>query len=199
MQNLFTIKRTIMKKRMITKIQSTLIITCLTLLTLTANGQSDVDLKGYVVTNSNDTIRGEIFDMQLEATGGIIRVEYELTSTELKFKDCKAYKRGHEFFVRRKHNSFIAKHGSFMQVIITGDVVLYRLDFRNAALPTEDHLGHDYYVEKAGGYLTKVDRSNFQNSIMPIIADKAGVKEKVEKEEWVYGDLVQIVKLYNKS
>lgn len=167
-----------------------------------AQAQSEVDLKGYVVTNAGDTLYGEVHDLQLGGLGGVIRVDHaNYESTTLKFKDFKAYKRGSAIFVKRTHTSFKTKNGSFMQVIITGDVVLYRLDYRSDELGTGDVnlVLHDYYIEKYRGALAKVDRADFQNSIMPIISDKPEIKEKVENQEWVFDDLTLIVTAYNRG
>ncbi|MGB0525841.1 MAG: hypothetical protein ACPGJS_22870 [Flammeovirgaceae bacterium] len=176
-----------------------LFLGCFLLMTLSTQAQSDVNLKGYVVTNALDTIHGEVFDLQLGTTSGFIRVEHNYENTVLKFKDFVAYKRGSEIFVKREHASFKTKAGSFMQVMITGDVVLYRLDYKATDDSDDDRIQHDYYVEKFGGELAKVDRANFQNAILPFISDKPEIKEKVEAQEWVYDDLALIVKEYNKA
>lgn len=172
------------------------ILGCCCLLTFVTQAQSDINLQGYVVTNDNDTIVGEIFDLALETSGGEIRVELPgYQSESFKFKEVKAYKRGSEVYVKRGHTSFKTKDGSFMQVISTGDVVLYRLDYYNAA----DQMQNDYYVVKHQGTLTKVDRAGFQHSIMPFISDKPEIKEKVEREEWMYDDIALIVTSYNRA
>ncbi|MGB0525840.1 MAG: hypothetical protein ACPGJS_22865 [Flammeovirgaceae bacterium] len=161
--------------------------------------QADIELKGYVVTNENDTIRGEVFDMQLKTTKGVIRVEYGLEEKNFKFKDVKAYKLGREVYLKRKHTSFSTKEGSFMQVMSSGDVILYRLDYKDASSQAEDQMQHDYYIEKRGGDLVRVDRSDFTNSILPFISDKPSIKQKVETHEWEYNDLALIVNTYNRS
>lgn len=178
-----------------------LILGCFLLMSFASFAQSDVELDGYVVTYTNDTIYGEIYDLQLGTTNGSIRVEHNYESTTLKFKDFKAYKRGSAVFVKRMHSSFKTKEGSFMQVIITGDVILYRLDYADADYEGgyENALQHDYYVEKFGGELSVVNRSDFKNSIMPFISDKPEIKEKIETQEWVYDDIALIVKSYNRS
>lgn len=175
-------------------------LACFLLIAMATQAQSDVDLQGYVVTNSQDTLYGEVFDLQLGLTNGTIRVEQNFESTTLKFKDVIAYKRGREVFMKRHHSSFKAKGGSFMQVVITGDVILYRLDYQKLEESngyTNSSLQHDYYIEKLGGELALVNRTDFQHSIMPFIADKPQIKEKVEKSEWNYDDLALIVKSYN--
>lgn len=153
---------------------------------------------GFVVTNTGDTIRGDVRINDKKEFDLFRKVTVKLSESQTKMFNPNKVK---EYTVDGKH--FVARMVDdemvFVKVVSEGGVTLYQHQFE---VYHGDEIRYDseYYVAKAGAdELTKVKESKFKKLVAELMSDNEDLVKKVQENDAKYeGDaIVEIFNEYN--
>lgn len=169
--------------------------------------------KGYFVTNTNDTVHCRIKKFISDALSCSYMKVLDKNNEKKGYtaKDIKLYKRGEEFYERKKFivlsDLNYSYDSTFMKIIEKGHVTLYRYDYYNTEdipysygmLPSNQEPQFDYYLENNKGEFIMMPKYDFGEVIAPIFINDYSYFMKALKEEFNYSAIKEFVKEYNQK
>ena len=174
---------------------------------------------GYIITNSGDTLRGQIKDRKFTKDHPQCdKISFVNVATGEKKNitpdDAQGYCKKGVLFFKTMSVGFENKP-KFCQVISDGDVILYAFSNDTQAFIANDmgakvkegfeHENENSYVEyflqlkNKPNSLMKVRRKKFEETTVFFFKDNADLVKKIQNQELTYLDIEKIVKLYNES
>jgi hypothetical protein len=153
-------------------------------------------LKGYIVTSSEDTIRGNIEQKAVYTSVIKYKLQENDKAIKIKLKEVKYLKIGNTLY----HNVRYRKQYHLMKEVIRGPISL--LSLPTPAIPnnpnplTSLQNKPDYYLIK-NGIVQHVDKEKYYQKTALYFSDFEHLREKIGNKEYTYDDLVEIVLKYN--
>ena len=153
-------------------------------------------LKGYIVTSSDDTIRGNIEQKAVYTSVIKYKLQENDKAIKIKLKEVEYLKIGNTVY----HSVRYRKQYHLMKEVIRGPISLLSLptptipNNPNQFTPLQNE--PDYYLSK-NGIVDHVDKEKFYQKTSLYFSDFEQLGEKIGNKEYTYVDLVEIVLKYN--
>ena len=153
-------------------------------------------LNGYIVTSSEDTIRGNIEQKTVYTSVIKYKLQEKDKAIKIKLKEVKYLKIGNTVY----HSVRYRKQYHLMKEVIKGPINL--LSLPAPAIPNNPNQftllqnEPDYYLGK-NGIVDHVDKEKFYQKTALYFSDFEQLGEKIGNKEYTYDDLVEIVLKYN--
>ncbi len=164
------------------------------LIVVAANGQRNFD-DGYVITNKNDTLYGQVSDRKSGPFGGIygdVRFRGERGKRKYRPKDIKEYKIGKTIFRSEVLDDEIV----FLKLKAEGAVTHYVFELQEQG--EEMILDIDYLVKNDDSHLVRATQGIFglkRKRLALYFNDCPQLVEKIQNKEFKY--VFEVVDFYN--
>lgn len=171
------------------------------LITTSINAQSFKYLKGYVVTETNDTIHCKILDVGLVESHTKVKMRtMDGEKIKLKKRDIKSYATRGKTYVKKKvvESGFI-NNIEYMELLEKGSINLYTYRRQQEGKPPQiDYyeFSQSYFLEKEGKF-ERVKGLFFRAIVAEYISDNPELLQKVSDKELKFDDLQDIIAKYN--
>lgn len=87
------------------------------------------------------------------------------------------------------------KQTLFLKQLVDGNLKLYNIYYSN--LVFSGFVNENYILQDSGGECSAVTNINFKRSMMKYFSDCPQLSNKIKKEEYIYTDIIGVVKYYN--
>jgi len=184
-----------------------LILGLLLFLSLKGFSQDKGYSKGYVVTESGETINGFLKDLSdVKSCTSIKFKNLDGEKVKFKVKGISAYKRGEDFYIKKltERSASLGKKEGLMKVIERGEVSLFLFCYTGSAnISSSGHVSgggavRDYYLEKNGKHIL-IKKNGFKKKMKEYFRTNEEIVSKIESKDLKYRDLPEIVNIYNKG
>lgn len=156
-------------------------------------------VKGYVVTNSQDTLHGKILYTTLGQRSAKCVFKEDGYDDKVKYKPftIKGYYVKEQYFISRVfdiHPSLTYGLGVFMRLVNEGESPVTILDYRN----TDFEYGfNQIFLVKKGEPSHEIDPMRFRKTTAPFFSDYPELHDDILAGKYKRRDLQLIVKRYN--
>lgn len=156
------------------------------------------NVKGYVITLKDDTLRGEIKLNPKKELEVFEKVTLIISATEKKtFKPekIKAYKTDSAYFVSKKFEDGMM----FFKVLSAGKLNLYEYQYYWEKPNKDVVIKSEYYMEKSGEEkTTKIKQgSKYKKQLAEAMADNTELVKTFDEKEFDAEDMIEIFNQYN--
>jgi hypothetical protein len=172
-------------------------------ISVSAMAQDSEFLDGYIVTNSNDTIKGLVKYVN--------QIPYRVL-VDIKFKENEKSKSkvyppssilGYKAEEKIFHSLVNPSEGvkQFMELVIDGHLRLYKSTVTGFGAPQYGPANTErfFLLKKSDKTLFIVSKGKFKDRLSEYLADNATVSEKVKSGQYKKRNIEEIVKEYNNS
>lgn len=154
-------------------------------------------INGYVVTNSNDTLFGEVKDRNAFPNILFDKVKFKSSTDGKKMvfspTQIKCYKKGEEYF---ESITCFLDTAVFVKVVKEGFISLYKYEY--GSFETSSGYGSTFLLRKQDSpCVTEISRVDAKDQLLHYFDDTNLVQERIHEKE-VNGDqLADLVNVYN--
>ncbi len=172
---------------------------------ITVFGQNSGFLKGYIITNSSDTVRGFVKYINQVPYRVLPDIKFKQTeqSKDKKYtpNDLLCYKADDKIF----HSLVLpGVDGTkqFMELVVDGYIKLYRASVTSFGAPSPTVPGsgtnsYDYLLKKGDKVLFEVTGGKSKDRLSEYLADNKEIADKIRSGVYKKGNLQIIVQEYN--
>ncbi len=151
-------------------------------------------IKGYVITNTNDTLFGEVKDRSgvphILFSKVKFRKEDGTKKSSFSAKQIKGYKKGNDVF---ESITCYDDEIVFAKVVHSGFLSLYRYEM-------DGENGNTFLLKKEGNpCVTEVNSFEMKNQMIGYFNDCNAVQAKINGEQFNNDQLAELVSIYNNS
>jgi hypothetical protein len=159
-------------------------------------------LPDFVITNTNDTIYGEIED----PTFGKLRLlDSSNTKVKIEKENIKSYRFNNQIFIHKEKRkaTIFDKNGAYLKLILNGEVKLYEYEYNYNQLDmnTNQYVnrGENYFYMEKGDEVILLGNFLDKKRLAELFSKNQLLVTKILNEEYIIDNIYLIVKFYNES
>lgn len=156
-------------------------------------------IKGYVVTNTNDTLYGEVKDRTAMPNILFERIKFKPDNggkkTSFGASQIKAYKKGDDFF---ESISCFLDTAVFVKVVNDGFLTLYKYEY--GTFENTSGFGCTFLLKKQDSpCVLELTQGEFKNQLLDYFSDCSAVRDEIKEKGVNTDQLADIVTTYNQN
>ena len=156
-------------------------------------------MKGYVITNSNDTLYGEVKDRNALPNILFDRIKFKPSDggkkTSFSATQIKGYRKGDDCF---ESISCYLDTAVFVKVVRDGFLTLYKYEY--GSFENTSGFGSTFLLKKQDNpCVLELSSTDFKNQLLEYFNDSNLVRDRIKEKEVNTDQLADIVSIYNQN